>query len=116
MTHTSITTYTIGFLLSVGLTLIAFFIAPSLGSFAIPCIVASALAQLFVQLAFFLHLGREKDAGWSVGIFSFALVIIGILVIGTLWIMNNLAHLHIYTPVGAELYEHGVIAPQNELH
>lgn len=116
MTYSTITTYSIGFLLSVALTLISFFLAPYLGSFAIPCIVASALAQLFVQLVFFLHFGRGKDAGWNVWIFSFAVVIIGILVIGTLWIMNNLAHLHIYTPVGAELYEHGVIAPQNELH
>jgi cytochrome o ubiquinol oxidase operon protein cyoD len=116
MTHSTITTYTIGFLLSVGLTLIAFLIAPSLGSFAVPCIVATALTQLGVQLVFFLHLGREQDAEWSVGIFSFAAVIIGILVIGTLWIMHNLAHLHIHTPVGTELYEHGVIAPQNELH
>ncbi len=119
MTHTSngsIRTYTIGFLISVGLTLLSFLVAPYLGSFAVPCIVASALAQLVVQLVFFLHLGRDQDAGWSVGVFSFALVIIGILVIGTLWIMNNLAHLHIHTPVGPELYEHGVIAPQNELH
>jgi cytochrome o ubiquinol oxidase subunit IV len=116
MTHSTLTTYIIGFLLSVALTLISFLLAPYLGSFAIPCIVASALSQLFVQLVFFLHFGREKDAGWSVGIFSFAIVIIGILVIGTLWIMNNLAHLHTHTPVGTELYVHGVIAPQNELH
>lgn len=116
MTRNPITTYIIGFLLSVALTLISFFLAPYLGSFAIPCIVASALAQLLVQLVFFLHFGREKDAGWNVGIFSFAMVIIGILVIGTLWIMNNLAHLHIYTPAGTELYDHGVVAPQNELH
>lgn len=115
-THGTIVSYTIGFLLSIGLTLLAFFVSPQLGTFAVPCIVLSAIIQLFVQLVFFLHLGREKDTGWNVGMFTFAVVIISMLVIGTLWIMNNLAHLHMHTPVGPELYEHGIVAPQNELH
>jgi hypothetical protein len=46
----------------------------------------------------------------------FALTIIGILVGGTLWIMSNLAHLHMPLPTTTDLYDHGVVAPQNELH
>ena len=77
---------------------------------------ASAVAQLVVQLFFFLHLGRGQDAGWNISIFVFAILIISILMIGTLWIMHNLAHLHILTPSGTNLYERGVVAPENELH
>lgn len=114
--HSTSLSYSIGFLLSVVLTLFSFLVAPELGSLAVPAIVLSAIGQLFVQLVFFLHLGRENDSGWNLYLFAFTLTIIGILVIGTLWIMNNVAHLHTPTPAGTELYEHSVVAPQNELH
>lgn len=115
-TSAHILTYTIGFGVSIVLTLLSFWVAPSLGSLAHATIVSLAIVQLFVQLIFFLHLGSERGGHFNVALFAFAVGIIGILIIGTLWIMSNLAHLHMHTPSGAELYEHGVIAPQNELH
>jgi len=48
-------------------------------------------------------------------ILAFAAVIIFILVGGTLWIMTNLAHLHMPSPTTTDLYSNGVVAPQNEL-
>lgn len=111
----SIASYSIGFLLSFSLTIISFWIAPHLGGLAALCITAGALLQLGVQLVFFLHMGRTKDSGWNIGIGMLAVTIIGILIGGTLWIMNNLAHLHMHSPTTTDLYENGVVAPQNEL-
>lgn len=112
----SILSYTIGFGVSVILTLAAFWAASHLHtSIAIPVIVVLAVAQLFVQLTFFLHLGREHGPRWNLGLFMFTVGIIGILVGGTLWIMNNLAHLHMQPPTETDLYTNGVVAPQNEL-
>jgi cytochrome o ubiquinol oxidase operon protein cyoD len=112
----SFASYTVGFVLSVALTLGSFWLAPHLGGFATGAITIAAIVQLFVQLIFFLHMGREKGSEWNIIIFVFALVIIGILIGGTLWIMSNLARPHTPTPSGTDLYEDGVIAPQNELH
>jgi cytochrome o ubiquinol oxidase subunit IV len=110
----SLLSYTIGFLLSVGLTLLAFWAAPTFGSVAAVAIVGLALVQLVVQLVFFLHLGAGLSSRLTLLLFT--LVIIGILVLGTLWIMTNLERLHQHTPGLHDLYEGGTIAPGNELH
>jgi cytochrome o ubiquinol oxidase operon protein cyoD len=108
--------YTCGFALSVLLTLAAFWVAPLLGTYAAPAIVALAILQLLVQLVFFLHLGQEREARSAVSIFLFTLVIILILIGGTLWIMHDLAGLHRQPETPTDLYEEGVVAPANELH
>ncbi len=89
----SLATYTAGFVLSVVLTLIAYS-SVTQGVFAghglILAVVALAVAQLIVQLVFFLHLGSEKNSRWNGVTLGFAVLVIGIVVIGTLWIMDNL--------------------------
>jgi cytochrome o ubiquinol oxidase operon protein cyoD len=107
--------YGVGFLFSVLLTFGAFWIAPQLGTLAPAAIVVLAIFQLFVQLVFFLHMGRERGPKWNLGLFMFTLVIIGILIGGTLWIMSNLAHLHMPPTTIPDLYQGGVVAPANEL-
>jgi cytochrome o ubiquinol oxidase operon protein cyoD len=87
------TSYSLGFLLSVAFTLIAFALVitdvlPS--TFTIAIIVLLAIAQLFVQLLFFLHLGEESKPRMSSQAFAFMGIIVFILVAGTLWIMANL--------------------------
>jgi cytochrome o ubiquinol oxidase subunit IV len=56
----------------------------------IPIIVILALAQLITQLVFFLHLGRESKPRWNLMVFLFAVMIVGIVVFGSLWIMQSL--------------------------
>lgn len=108
--------YTIGFVFSILLTLLAFWFSYTLGSLAVPLIVVAACIQLLVQLTFFLHLGsKATPTSWTV-LFSFALIIIGIVVGGTLWIMHNLNRLHMMPVTNDTLYEHGQPAPQNELY
>ncbi|MFZ1324193.1 MAG: cytochrome o ubiquinol oxidase subunit IV [Candidatus Saccharimonadales bacterium] len=86
------TQYISGFFLSINLTLAAYFIVTRglLSSLAVAAIIILALAQLFVQLYFFLHLGAEKGPRWQLGAFGFMALMVIILVLGTLWVMQNL--------------------------
>ncbi len=91
--HGTVTSYIIGFTLSVAFTLLAFYIATSNGlaeRSAFVLIVILAIAQLLVQLFFFLHMGKESKPRWNLMMFGFMAVVIGIVVIGSLWIMHNL--------------------------
>lgn len=49
-----------------------------------------ALAQLTVQLIFFLHLGNESRPRWNLNVLLFAVLVVFIVVGGSLWIMHNL--------------------------
>ncbi|HEV7121337.1 MAG TPA: cytochrome C oxidase subunit IV family protein [Candidatus Paceibacterota bacterium] len=113
--HGTLMSYTLGFFFSVLLTLAAFWTAPYLGIYAFGVVVAGAILQIFVQLYFFLHIGSRDYPRSNLLILVFAGIIISILVGGTLWIMSNLAHLHMHAPTTQDLYQGGIVAPQNEL-
>lgn len=53
-------------------------------------VIMSALIQMVVQMVFFLHLGREKRPYWNLQALLAAAGVILILVLGSIWIMNNL--------------------------
>ncbi len=53
-------------------------------------IVGLALVQAIFQLLFFLHLGQEAKPRWEMLVFYFMLLVLFIVVIGSLWIMNDL--------------------------
>lgn len=85
--------YITGFVLSVLLTLAAYFLVTENafgGGVLIAAIVGLAVLQVFVQMFFFLHLGREPHPRWKLAAFSFMLLVLGIVVGGSLWIMSNL--------------------------
>ncbi len=89
----SIRSYIVGFILSVLLTLGAYFLVSN-RLFSHPVligvIVALALIQFIVQLVLFLHLGSESKPRWNLLIFLFMLLVVVIVIFGTLWIMYNL--------------------------
>lgn len=98
-TNGSIRSYSIGFILSLILTLGSYFTVISymnswIESFPVELIIALvmcfAVAQLFVQLIFFLHLGFEKGTKWNLLFFVLTVGIILIIVLGTIWIMYHL--------------------------
>lgn len=96
-TTKSIITYSIGFLSSIILTLVAYAIVVHdiFKDFWSPFIIAIILSllasiQLVVQLLFFLHLGEEERPRWKLLSFIFAFIILGIVVFGSLWIMFDL--------------------------
>lgn len=89
--------YLAGFGLSVILTLIAFFLVyqnkhsqPMSHKYLMGALLSLALTQLFVQLLFFLHLDRESKPFWNLQVAILAAGVVLILVIGSIWIMNNL--------------------------
>jgi cytochrome o ubiquinol oxidase operon protein cyoD len=93
MWHGTYLAYVIGFLGSVILTALAFYLvwAETLqGGPLIITIVALAIVQAIVQLIFFLHLGNEPKPRWETLIFSFMVLVLLIIALGTLWIMYDL--------------------------
>jgi cytochrome o ubiquinol oxidase operon protein cyoD len=85
--------YLTGFLLSLVLTLIAYFLVTRQvysGWILGGSITALALLQAFVQLSCFLGLTQEKRPHWNLLMFFFMLLVLLILVFGSLWIMYEL--------------------------
>ena len=85
--------YVIGFALSVILTAIPFALvmahaaAPTV---LIPAIIAVGVVQIGVHLKCFLHMKRGSSQLWNNAAFVFAAIIVGILIVGSLWIMYHL--------------------------
>jgi cytochrome o ubiquinol oxidase operon protein cyoD len=95
--HGTVRSYTIGFALSVVLTLAAYLIVVnhSFKGWDLTFVLAGlAVAQLLVQLLFFLHLGRESRPRWNLQVLLFAAGVVFIVVFGSLWIMKNLQYNH----------------------
>ena len=91
--------YIIGFALSIILTLVAFYIVnlhvtthhlELSHEFIITVILILAVAQLFVQLFFFLHMGREQKPRWNLAVFVTFAGMILLIVLSSLWIMFHL--------------------------
>ncbi len=88
-----IKTYLIGFVMSIVLTLLAYFLTTEklMTGWALTLTISTlAFIQVIVQLLFFLHMGEESSPRWNLISFLFMVLVILILVIGTLWIMYNL--------------------------
>ena len=84
--------YVVGFLLSLALTLASFGVVmrdvlprPMI----LPAIVLLCIAQLMVQLVYFLHVGASRDQRTNTGIFVCTALLIPIIVAGSLWVMHN---------------------------
>lgn len=91
--HGTLTSYSIGFVLSLVLTGAAYVIVTNqlLSGFSMMAAIAVlAFAQVLVQLFFFLHLGRETKPRLKLLVFLFMLLVLTIVVGGSLWIMQNL--------------------------
>jgi len=91
--HGTLKSYWLGFILSIGLTLAAYWAVVGkliAGKILIGTLLALALAQTVVQLVLFLHLGQESKPRWNLLVFLFMLSVLLILVFGSLWIMYHL--------------------------
>ena len=91
--------YIIGFILSIVLTLLAYFpVAYNNGAYHIVFpqdivlwfIISLAFIQMFVQLLFFLHLGQEQKPRWKAAFLISFFGVVLIVVIASLWIMQHL--------------------------
>ena len=93
--HARLRSYLIGFALALFLTVMPFCLVifsrddfPH--DFILGALALAAVVQIFVHLHFFLHLDRSSDQSWNVLALLFTVLIIGIMLGGTLWIMFDL--------------------------
>lgn len=91
--HGTLKSYIIGFALSIILTLMSFGCVMS-GAvphhLILPGIMVLCVAQILVQLVFFLHLSAKPGQRNNLSIGVFTLLIIAIIVVGSLWVMHNM--------------------------
>ncbi|KYP95600.1 cytochrome C oxidase [Sodalis-like endosymbiont of Proechinophthirus fluctus] len=93
--HVSHKSYLIGFILSIILTVIPFTMVmqgSARESTLIAVLVICSVVQIIVHMVYFLHLNTSSEQQWSLIAFVFAMMIIAILVVGSLWIMWHLNH------------------------
>lgn len=85
--------YGAGFVGSIVLTLLAFWLAYEhlvSGTLAAVIVLVLGLTQAGVQAYFFLHLGEEAKPRWRNYSFFFMTTMIAVVVVGLLWVIINL--------------------------
>lgn len=92
--HGSFKGYMTGFVLSVILTAVPFWLvmesplaSPQLTAFLV---VAFAAVQIVVHMIFFLHMNASSEEGWNFMAFVFTLIVVVITIAGTLWVMYHM--------------------------
>lgn len=111
-TRKTLKRYVTGFVLSLLSTILVYSLVEShLGdghavftnNFLIIVVAILAVIQCFVQVVYFLHLGHEAKPRVRLLAFVFMMIIVAILVVGSLWIMNNLNY-HMKSPQEINTY------------
>jgi cytochrome o ubiquinol oxidase subunit IV len=92
--HVSLKDYTIGFLLSVILTAIPFWLVmgrviATPGATAL-VILGFAAVQIVVHMIYFLHLSPKSEQGWTMLSLIFTVVLVVILLSGSIWVMYHM--------------------------
>lgn len=93
--HGSVKEYILGLIYSLLLTVIPFaMVMLDIGTAQLTTaiIIVCAIAQIFVQLIFFLHMNTSSEQIWNVTSAVLVVVIVAIVIMGTLWIMQHLNH------------------------
>ena len=91
--HGTLKAYIIGFFLALFLTLISFSLVIFKilsGLTLVLTLIALALVQASVQLLFFLHVGQEPKPRWETIAFCMTAIFVLIIVLGSIWVMNDL--------------------------
>lgn len=91
--HGTVTSYVIGFILSLIFTFIPYSLVVNKtlkGSVLLAAILGFAVLQMIIQITFFLHLGRGPKPNWNLFFFVSTVGIILVVVGGSIIIINNL--------------------------
>ncbi len=88
--------YLIGLVLASALTVASFAVAAGMGQVWSPgipvALVALAVGQMGVHLAFFLHITTGPDNTNNILALAFGVLIVAIVLFGSLWIMAHVDH------------------------
>ena len=91
--HGSLKDYTIGFILSVILTAIPFWLVMAKvlppGTTGI-VLRAFAGVQVVVHMIYFLHLNSKAEHGWSMMATIFTVIVLVIMLAGSIWVMYHM--------------------------
>jgi cytochrome o ubiquinol oxidase subunit IV len=93
--HGSMKDYTIGFILSVILTAIPFWLVMAK---VLPAgttgyvIIGFAAVQVIVHMIYFLHLNGKSEGGWNMMAFILTIILLFIVLSGSIWVMYHLNH------------------------
>ena len=93
MPHASMRDYVIGFVLSVILTAIPFWLVmtmPLSAGATGAIIMGFAVVQIVVHMVFFLHMTPKAEGGWSLTSLVFTIIVVVIMLAGSLWVMHHL--------------------------
>ncbi|MES1163141.1 MAG: cytochrome o ubiquinol oxidase subunit IV [Rhizobacter sp.] len=92
--HATVKGYVIGFLLSVLLTAIPFWLvmgqvlpSPRITAFVI---LGFAAVQMVVHMIYFLHMNAKVEGGWSLLALTFTVALVVIMLAGSIWVMYHL--------------------------
>jgi cytochrome o ubiquinol oxidase operon protein cyoD len=109
--HGDLPTYVTGFALSLVLTALSFGAVMSgviPHGMILPAIVVLAVAQLIVQLVYFLHLGASGEQRSNTVILMLTVMLVVIVIGGSLWVVHNANENmmpHEMTPTAAAAHE-----------
>ncbi|MET3132063.1 cytochrome o ubiquinol oxidase operon protein cyoD [Oxalobacteraceae bacterium GrIS 1.11] len=94
--HGSLKSYAIGFLLSVILTAIPFWLVMGKvfdkSSTTALVILGFAAVQIVVHMIYFLHMNAKAEGGWSMLALLFTVMLVVIMLAGSIWVMFHLNH------------------------
>jgi len=85
--------YVIGFVLSVILTAIPFYLVmerPFSNGVTAAAIMGFAVVQILVHMVYFLHLKPSAEGGWTMTALVFTIIVVAIMLSGSLWVMYHL--------------------------
>jgi len=93
VTHYSAKDYAIGFVLSLILTAIPFWLV--MGNVLPPdttkyVILGFAAVQLVVQMIYFLHMNAKSEGGWNLMALILTVVLLVIVLAGSIWVMHHM--------------------------
>ena len=92
--HGTLRDYTIGFLLSVVLTAVPFWLVMGDVSWSKQTIafviMGFAAVQMVVHMVYFLHMTPKSEDGWTLTSLVFTLILVVITLAGSLWVMYHL--------------------------
>ncbi|MBB6240843.1 cytochrome o ubiquinol oxidase subunit IV [Rhodanobacter sp. MP1X3] len=94
--HSTFKGYMTGFVLSVILTAIPFWIVMSGGlhtsGMTALVVLAFAAVQIVVHMIYFLHMNSKSEGGWTLLALIFTIVLVVITLSGSIWVMYHLDH------------------------
>jgi cytochrome o ubiquinol oxidase operon protein cyoD len=92
--HASFSGYMTGFVLSVILTAIPFWLVMgdvfASKPLTVLLVMGIGAVQIVVHMVYFLHMSPRSEGGWTLMALIFTLIIVGIALAGSLWVMHHL--------------------------